>query len=48
MSKSALQLVGVLAAGFVLFALGVTWEISLWQECRSDHSFFYCLRVLGK
>lgn len=26
----------------------IWWEYSLWSECRADHSFFYCVRVLGK
>lgn len=29
-----------------LFAGLGYYEYSLWQECRSDHSWLYCLRVL--
>jgi uncharacterized membrane protein YiaA len=38
----------VIAAVILLTGAGVYWEISLWNECRSDHSFFYCMLVLGK
>lgn len=31
-----------------LIALGGWWEWSLWSECRADHSFWYCARVLNK
>lgn len=27
--------------------LGVWLEWRMWTECRSDHSFLYCVRVLG-
>lgn len=30
-----------------LIGLGIAWDISLWNECRADHSFFYCVRVLS-
>uniref|UniRef100_A0AAU6VZX9 Uncharacterized protein n=1 Tax=Pseudomonas phage Ghual01 TaxID=3138534 RepID=A0AAU6VZX9_9CAUD len=30
-----------------VFGLGIWYEVSLWQECRVDHSWFYCLRVLS-
>jgi hypothetical protein len=26
----------------------VSCEVSLWRECRADHSWFYCARVLNK
>lgn len=31
-----------------VIAFSVWWEWSLWSECRADHSFWYCLRVLNK
>lgn len=30
----------------VLFGV-VSCQVSLWRECRSDHSWLYCMRVLG-
>lgn len=27
--------------------LGVGYEMDLWKECRADHSWAYCVRVLG-
>lgn len=38
------------AAVFALIAiigLGVAFEVSVWRECRADHSWLYCIRVLG-
>lgn len=32
----------------VLLALGMWYEASIWKECRQDHSWFYCTRVLSK
>lgn len=31
-----------------LIAFAIWWEYGLWDECLNDHSFFYCLRVLGR
>jgi hypothetical protein len=31
----------------ILFGI-VSCEVSIWQECRADHSWFYCMRVLNK
>lgn len=41
--KSALIVCGVAA----VFGLAVWYEVALWQECRVDHSWLYCLRVLS-
>lgn len=32
---------------FGLVAWGISAEIGLWRECRTDHGFLYCARVLG-
>lgn len=41
--------VGLLVLGIgLLVAFCVWFEYSLWQECRVDHSWFYCMRVLSK
>jgi hypothetical protein len=38
------------AASIILFLLvivgAVSCEVSLWQECRANHSWFYCVRTL--
>lgn len=26
--------------------LAIWYEVSVWNECRTDHSFLYCMRVL--
>ncbi len=41
--KSALIVFGAVA----VIGLAVWYEVTLWQECRADHSWFYCLRVLS-
>lgn len=41
--KSALIVFGAAA----MFGLAIWYEVTLWQECRVDHSWFYCLRVLS-
>lgn len=38
---------------FVLAVLAVVvgsiyMEVRTWNECRADHSWWYCMRVLGK
>jgi hypothetical protein len=40
--KLALCLAAIVAS--ILFCVWL--EIGLWSECRSDHSWLYCLRVL--
>ena len=32
--------------GLCLFGM-VMCEMSLWSECRADHSWFYCMRTVG-
>ncbi len=43
-TKTVLLLVAILA----LLAIPVSCQYMLWDECRSDHSFWYCVRVLSK
>lgn len=39
----------VLALAVVLLVIGgVYMEVRMWNECRTDHSWWYCMRVLGK
>lgn len=38
----AVGLLVVLVIGMSIWA-----ELDIWDECRSDHSFLYCWRVLG-
>ncbi len=39
--------VGIVAM-FVLIVAGVvSCEVSIWRECRTDHSWLYCMKVLG-
>lgn len=38
----------IIAMAIGLMGLAFWWEASLWQECRADHSFWYCLRVLSR
>ena len=38
----------VAAAAIAMLSIAGYWEYSVWGECRSDHSFYYCMRVLSK
>jgi len=31
----------------MLIFFGMYVELSVWNECRVDHSFFYCVYLLG-
>lgn len=42
--KVALIITGVSA----VLGLSIWYEVTLWTECRIDHSWFYCLRVLSR
>lgn len=33
--------------GMILVFFGMYMEISIWNECRLDNSWAYCMRVLG-
>ncbi len=40
---------GAIVILFVLIiVLVVGCEVNVWQECRADHSWVYCMRVLHK
>ncbi len=43
-----MKLAGLIAVIVAVIGIAVWWEVSLWSECRADHSFWYCLRVLNK
>ena len=44
------QVVGLLGILCVVALLGglVAYNVTLWQECRSIHSFMYCMHTLSK
>lgn len=46
--KSTLKFVaGILV--FLLFIGGViAWNVSIWRECRAEHSWGYCMRLISK
>lgn len=31
-----------------LIGLIAWWQLSLWEECRSTNSFWYCVRILSR
>jgi hypothetical protein len=38
----------IFIATFILIVGGsIAYERMLWNECRTDHSWFYCVRILG-
>jgi hypothetical protein len=36
----------LICIAFIVF--GIWYELMLWDECRTDHSWMYCLRVITK
>lgn len=38
--------IGIMA-GCLLFAGIIYIQIGVWNECRQEHSFFYCLNLVG-
>lgn len=41
---------GVAVIGAIVFAiayLAISYELAIWAECRQDHSWFYCYRILN-
>lgn len=47
-TAAVLALEVLVAVSLVLAAVVflIWWEIDLWNECRADHSWLYCVRVL--
>lgn len=42
---AVLTVVSVIA----LILVGVIWwNVSIWNECRADHSFAYCMRLISR
>jgi hypothetical protein len=40
--------IAVAVAGLLsLFAIVIWWRISVWNECRADHSIMYCLTMMS-
>jgi len=35
-----------LIAGVAAVAFWIAWDISLWPECRTEHSVGYCVRLM--
>ena len=32
----------------VIVIVGIAIKIEVWQECRNEHSFLYCLQLVKK
>lgn len=43
-----MKVTAILVGAVCFLGLIGWWEYAMWAECRADHSFFYCLRVLNK
>jgi len=43
-----MKALAILAAIVLLAVAGISYEVSLWKECRAQHSWGYCVRVLSK
>lgn len=40
----------IVGGTFVALVIGaiVAYEVAVWRECMTDHSWWYCLRILSK
>ena len=38
----------VLIAIVLFFGIGIYIDQQIWSECRTDHSFWYCLRLISR
>lgn len=39
---------GVIVLLALIMAAAVSCNVSIWNECRADHSFSYCMRLISK
>lgn len=47
MKNSATILAGV-AGVIAILSIGIWWQVSVWTECRADHSFMYCMTLISR
>ena len=46
MKSAPFVILGVIAVAFIFGA--ITVQALVWQECRQDHSWFYCLSLISR
>ena len=42
-----MERIAIVLGGVLLFITAIFIQVSVWNECRTDHSFFYCMSVLS-
>lgn len=47
-TSDMLKLIGIVSVVIAFFAIGIYYEMAVWQECRATNSLLYCMRVLSK
>lgn len=46
-NPSWIAAVGLVAMFALILVAVVSCEVPIWRECRTDHSWLYCMKVLG-
>lgn len=47
-TKDTLKVLGLAVVVIAFVAIGIYYEMAVWQECRATNSWLYCMRVLSK
>ena len=42
-----MERIAMVLAAVVLITLTIMVQASVWNECRTDHSFFYCMTLMS-
>jgi hypothetical protein len=46
--KSNLSLLAGTLIVLAIFGGVIAWNVSIWRECRADHSWGYCMLLISK
>ena len=47
MLKDDIMIWIILLVTLVIFAGAIVMKVSVWNECRVDHSWFYCMQLMS-
>lgn len=48
MKSDTVKLVCCVLIFLLLVAAVVAWNVAIWSECRADHSWMYCVRLVSR
>lgn len=43
-----MKTLAVTTAVLAIFGGVIYWNVCVWQECRTDHTFWYCMRMVPR